>query len=282
MQAGARGVQIDLAEVHERRGEIARPAVGEQTLVASSTAARWAREPARPTRAKRRERTRVTLASAAGARTPKARDATAAAVYSPKPGSRRRTVGSPGACRRAARRSRAPPPEVPRPGVVAEPRPGGEHRVSRGAPRANARRKPVEESVVPTADRLDRRLLQHDLRDPDAVGVPRAAPGELPLFAVEPGEQPVSRIGRPSARGLRIAVVTASRGAIQSFSCMRSAMNFFSSSVGRVSAEGASRTPRPSAARPDRPRLSRKLADRAVELHVRRDQRRRSRQASGG
>ena len=78
-------------------------------------------------------------------------------------------------------------------GVIAEPLPELQHLVERGrGERANigpAR----HESVEIGADSRDRRLLQHDLAEPDAVGVgrlpARRAPRQVAAVAVVPGEQ---------------------------------------------------------------------------------------------
>ena len=78
-------------------------------------------------------------------------------------------------------------------GVIAQSLPGVQHLVERGGgQRANigAAR---HESVKIGADRRDRRLLQHDLAEPDAVGVGalagRGAPRQVAAVAVVPGEQ---------------------------------------------------------------------------------------------
>ena len=47
----------------------------------------------------------------------------------------------------------------------------------------------VEESLVVTEDRSDGRLLKHDLRDPNAVGVSRFSPWKIASVLSVPREQ---------------------------------------------------------------------------------------------
>ena len=78
-------------------------------------------------------------------------------------------------------------------GVVAESLPGVQHLVERGGGQRANIGKTRHESVKIGADRRDGRLLQHDLAEPDAVGVGAlagcGAPGQVAAVAVVPGEQ---------------------------------------------------------------------------------------------
>ena len=130
----------------------------------------------------------------------------------PRPADRRRSPRSPPRCSRRSRAARAAAAgssgkraamrrddgpragvQVAGAGVIAEPLPGMQHLVERGrGQRANIG-KARHELVKIGADRRDRRLLQHDLAEPDAVGVGRlagrGAPGQVAAVAVVPGEQ---------------------------------------------------------------------------------------------
>ena len=54
--------------------------------------------------------------------------------------------------------------------------------------------KGLQESLVVGYDRIDLSLLKHDLRDPDAIGVPSPSPREIsPLFP-EPLKEPVLNV----------------------------------------------------------------------------------------
>src|SRR5437773_6404034 len=86
--------------------------------------------------------------------------------------------------------------QVAGPRVIAEPRPRREHAVLAGAGEGREIREAGEERFVPAADGGDRRLLQHDLGNPDAVGVARPAPGKPPLLSAGPVEEPPkNRVG---------------------------------------------------------------------------------------
>ena len=146
---------------HQRRGEGAQPRLGR----AAAACARRTAAP-RPARHCRRP---------------------------PRPAGRRRSPRSPPRCSRRSRAARAAPPgrpgnappcarddgpragvQVAGAGVIAEPLPGMQHLVERGrGQRANIG-KARHELVKIGADRRDRRLLQHDLAEPDAVGIGRA------------------------------------------------------------------------------------------------------------
>ena len=195
-------------------------------------------------------------------------------MYSPNPGSSRSSSG---------RRGQLPPRrpselpcgavEVARARVVAESRPGGENALLARAGQGPQIRKTPKELAVSAADRADGRLLEHHLGDPDAVGVPRAAPGEAALLAPKPGEQ--LRPDEIVPRGRLQETVTSVRGAIQPGSFISSRTNFFSSSFGsdlggvlRVGLGRQELSPVTEYVFPD------ELADRAMELHVGRRQRR--------
>ena len=122
--------------------------------------------------------------------------------------------------------------QVTRAGVVAEPGPGGKDRLRAGPGERGDVGEAREKRLVAPPDGPDRRLLEHHLRDPDAVGVARAAPGQLPLFAAEPGEQ----LAPEGRRTFAYDVVMSVRGAIQSGSFIRARTKAFSSSLGRASA----------------------------------------------
>jgi hypothetical protein len=75
--------------------------------------------------------------------------------------------------------------EVPAARVVAEAAPGREHVLLGGFGERVHVGKAREEALVVGDDRGDLRLLQHDLGEPDAVGVTRALPGQA-VAAVGP------------------------------------------------------------------------------------------------
>ena len=54
--------------------------------------------------------------------------------------------------------------------------------------------KGLQESLVVGYDRIDLSLLKHDLRDPDAVGVPVYSPREISPMFLEPLEEPVLNV----------------------------------------------------------------------------------------
>ncbi len=123
--------------------------------------------------------------------------------------------------------------EISGAGVVAEPRPRCEHARFAGPGERRQIREPLEERAVPAAHGGDGRLLEHDLRYPDPVGIGGPAPGEGAFLASKPVEQ------RAADRRRAVAgqeAVTSVRGAIQSGSRMTLRTNAFSSSLGRTSA----------------------------------------------
>ena len=91
--------------------------------------------------------------------------------------------------------------------VVAEPGPELQHVVERRGGELRDRRKALEEARIIRSDRLDGGLLQHDLGEPDPVGIGPLAgarpPRQHAAMAVVPGEQvggsrPGSSEPRPS------------------------------------------------------------------------------------
>src|SRR5262249_46596395 len=152
----------------------------------------------------------------------------------------RHVLAEPG--QRAERLRRARPPagareltrrgvKVPRPGVVPETRPGREHVLLRGAREPLEVREPLEELLVTSEDGRDGRLLEHDLGDPDPIGVARSPPGETAPLPAKPRDQPVADAVATPGRG-RQETVTSVRGAIQPDSFMRSRTKAFSASFG--------------------------------------------------
>jgi hypothetical protein len=89
------------------------------------------------------------------------------------------------------------PVEVARPRVVAQTRPGRQDRLLPGAGESGEVGKTGQEGIVAAADGSHRRLLEHDLRDPDAVRVARASPGKRTLLPAKPGEEDPADAGRP-------------------------------------------------------------------------------------
>ena len=83
--------------------------------------------------------------------------------------------------------------QIARACVVAKPGPGGEHIVQRRIGQRFHIRPERKEFAVVTRDRLHRRLLQHDLRQPDMIGIGaaalRRAPRQGAAVDVVPGEQ---------------------------------------------------------------------------------------------
>ena len=83
--------------------------------------------------------------------------------------------------------------QIARARVVAEPGPGFEHVFERRARKTSHVRPAREKARVIRRDRLHRGLLQHDLGEPDAIGIGplagRRAPRQMPAMAVVPGEQ---------------------------------------------------------------------------------------------
>ena len=151
--------------------------------------------------------TRLTLPSRIATRSPKQKAAIAAAVERPMPGS---------SASAAALRGKSPPcsattdlraaVQVARAAVVAEAAPQREHVVERrGGERAHVGKAGQEARVV-VEHRRHLRLLQHDLRQPDAVRVAAALPGQVVAAVLAlprdhlRGEAPPRR-GAPASAG---------------------------------------------------------------------------------
>jgi len=78
--------------------------------------------------------------------------------------------------------------EIARAGVVAEAGPGFEDGgFGRSGEGANGG-KSGEETLVVGEDGGDAGLLEHDFRNPDAIGIAGGPPGERALVGMEPGE----------------------------------------------------------------------------------------------
>jgi len=79
--------------------------------------------------------------------------------------------------------------EVPGAGIVAESFPGLEDRVEACTGKRVHVGEALQETLVVGDDRGDPGLLEHDLGHPDAVGIARFAPGQVPLVCPVPVEQ---------------------------------------------------------------------------------------------
>ena len=99
--------------------------------------------------------------------------------------------------------------EEPRAPVVAEPAPQLENAIDgRLRERAHGRHR-REEALVIRHDRLDARLLEHDLAHPDRVRIARPAPRQIPPVARVPGKQPAPKALTISrSRNRRSSLVT--------------------------------------------------------------------------
>ena len=82
--------------------------------------------------------------------------------------------------------------------VIAEPGPGLHHLFDRRLGEPCDRREALQEALVEGLHGRNRRLLQHDLRQPDAIGIGRraglGAPGQVAAVPVVPGEK-LARFG---------------------------------------------------------------------------------------
>ena len=83
--------------------------------------------------------------------------------------------------------------------VIAKPRPGAQHIFEVGRRQRLDRRPARQEPRVIRRDGLDRRLLQHDLGQPDAVGSVRCARPRAPRQHARVPVVPGEKIGRPPA-----------------------------------------------------------------------------------
>jgi hypothetical protein len=91
--------------------------------------------------------------------------------------------------------------QVARARVVPEPGPRGEHVVERRPGERRHRRKPRHPALPVRDHRLDPRLLQHDLADPDRIRIPRPPPRQVALHARVVSDH--SRRDRPVAAHAR-------------------------------------------------------------------------------
>ena len=79
--------------------------------------------------------------------------------------------------------------QIARAAVIAEAGPQLQHFVLRRARERFDRGESFQEAMVVGQYRGDARLLQHDFRDPDAIGIAARAPGEVALMRAKPGEK---------------------------------------------------------------------------------------------
>ena len=96
--------------------------------------------------------------------------------------------------------------EISRAAVVAEAGPEFEHFILWCTGEGFDARKSAEESLVVRSDGGDARLLQHNLRYPDAIGIAARAPGEIALVLAEPGEEAALEDFQHSGSELRFHV----------------------------------------------------------------------------
>ena len=97
--------------------------------------------------------------------------------------------------------------EIARPRVIAKPLPGMQHIVERRRRQRCHIRPAFEKPRKIRPDGRNRRLLQHDFAEPDAIRrrpFPRqGTPGQLPPMAVVPSQQQRGEIGRRLLFGSR-------------------------------------------------------------------------------
>ena len=86
--------------------------------------------------------------------------------------------------------------QIARAAVIAKPGPGREHRVERSLGERAKIREARKEALEIRADGRDRRLLQHDFREPDAVGIrtfaARRAPRQGAAMPIVPGQEKIA------------------------------------------------------------------------------------------
>ena len=82
-----------------------------------------------------------------------------------------------------------------RPAVIAQPLPLLEHRLDVGPGQGGQVGELFQEAMIEGDHRGNLGLLQHDFRDPDAVRVPGAEPGQITLVGGVPGEQVAPQLG---------------------------------------------------------------------------------------
>ena len=199
---GTDGPADQLAQVHERRRRVARTSLRKHARGVEQDRPPMGRAPraARNRKRSREDARDVGLRGRDAAPVRQGRDGRRDVL--PEPGQRPeglRVLGKSPAVfpnhlpRRAA--------EISRPRVVPESRPRGENGLlprAREGPHVGEAR---QEALVPGPHRADRGLLQHDLGDPDPIGVARPAPGQGPLLIAVPGEE---EIAEGASRRLRL------------------------------------------------------------------------------
>ena len=79
--------------------------------------------------------------------------------------------------------------QVAGPAIVSQPFPQAQNLLFVGGREVGNRREGGEKTLEIGNHRGHLGLLQHDLADPDAIGIAVASPGERPLRGGEPGEQ---------------------------------------------------------------------------------------------
>ena len=79
--------------------------------------------------------------------------------------------------------------EVSCPRIIAEPLPDLQDLIEIRCCKGFDRREPFEPTLIIRNDRIHLGLLEHDLRDPDFIGIFRPPPGEVTLRFGVPGEE---------------------------------------------------------------------------------------------
>ena len=90
--------------------------------------------------------------------------------------------------------------QVPGAGIVPQPFPAFEHVLLRRARQGKHVREAINEAGVVPRHRFGAGLLEHDLADPDAIGVLRAPEGQHALVRIIPGKQQGGKHGFASIR----------------------------------------------------------------------------------
>ena len=76
--------------------------------------------------------------------------------------------------------------ERPRSAIISQAAPGREHGLLSGSGQLFYSGKLLNKSLVTLLNHRHSRLLQHDFRNQNAVGIAFSAPGQLALFPIEP------------------------------------------------------------------------------------------------
>jgi len=90
------------------------------------------------------------------------------------------------------------PAHVPGALIIAQAFPGFEHLLERRPGERLEIGKGSQPGVIIGDDGSDRRLLEHDFRHPDAIGIARPAPGKVALAGGVPTEKPAGEKGVPA------------------------------------------------------------------------------------